>query len=268
MSSFEIFHPKRVLPNERFPFVLQVNDSSLNEIKISLDEGLKMNRALNYDLEKIKKEKDMLRFSIPHFQFENNLALELITEKTENTKSVGISIKGIGNNNDEILSYRTTLVVLVPQIEVHSEIIEEEQKQEQYLHIEMKNRDKNISVFFDQFLISAREKESNEIVKIDIVNMDEFEYLKKLEDIPPLFTPDNLIKEILIHTLNSCVLSVQAQYHDLKGNIYRSNHSEVTCKPLASKILQPKSETKITLEFPKLIEGFEVVETPEISILA
>lgn len=228
MSLISIKGVERALPGEKILINIAVHDENVVKIRVSLSKLLSLRRALNYDVDMTLLSKKELDFYVSEFILKNNLALDLASEKPEKVNEEALVKVTAFNEQQEVIDVvEYSIIILRPLVEftmTHG-------KEKGRLKIKLEQREPLITTFFEGFIITARDLESNAHIEVEIKRFSISEYITHLDEIPLIFDIDHAIKEILIFSDHPIILQVRVLYSDICKNQYESNVSEIELDP-------------------------------------
>lgn len=220
---------ERALVGENILLNVTLLKNGISNIIISLSPSLKLKKTYNYELDKKYFSKKTISFEIDKFSFENNLTLGFLSEKLEeeeNIASIEIKAFDVGENLKEMSVF--DIEILKPEISIEIKSGNEPED----LNIKLEKKFYEITTLFTGLQVSAKNYNTKQKIKVEIVRFSEEEYIENLDKIPILFDIDTAIKSIIIHSNSTVELSLHACYHDLLGTEYESNKATIIIDPI------------------------------------
>ena len=260
MASIELTGTKRALPYEPILLNIWINDPVIEKIRLKLDDLISLMRPLNYNLEKPKLRLKEIEFLVSKLEVENTLTLILAANIPEDIKLSSIIVEGIDSQDNVKLMGTHDVLIMIPNIEL-SGTTERDKKGQTIISIKMEKVNEMVTTFFNEFKIKILDTKGKK-VSFDVIKISDEDYLENLDDIPPIFNPDNFIKEFIIYSNSPCIMYVKARFSDLHENEYKSNICKLYLEPPAKMREEEleKKENVLPVTFSS-IQGIEPISS-------
>jgi len=236
MNSEEIFEcggQKRTLVKQLFSVWADLISDKIHTLKITLPEGLKMHKVINYK-KKPKLDKASNSYIFLHEQFKSDrmCVFEMIySTQIEESYDCAIIFQVFDSDNNILDEKVFTTNISIPEISV--EIKKRGQPKEGFVTIKIISL--NGTVFKIKGLgISVFEHGTDKSIEIEKRKMPLDEYLEIIKDLPSQIDPQHYIGRLTIPKDADVDIEINVHIFDLRDNkfVFRSNRIHLTKKEI------------------------------------